>query len=341
MNSPWSMTYRPDNLEELVLPDDLRKDFEKWLREDKAVPHLIFLGQAGTGKTSIGNVIVNELKARYIVLNSSDERGMDVVREQIKTFAMTASGRIKIVFLDEADRLTNDAQQTLRNIMETYVGNTRFIFTGNYDKFIEPLKDKCTIITLYPMPRHKMLEIVKRILLKEAVTFEEKDVMDVIDELYPSLRSILDSIQNNIYTENGYKRFSFKKIELTELEQLMEKIYKTFTKYGASEARKVIIENEIDRWEMLYRYFFDRGTTPVERLIVSEYLSRHYSVLDKELNFSAMMFAYESGLLPYSYFPEVQAVRMPSRHLLKVEETNKREISEEDVERLLHELSEV
>lgn len=341
MNSPWSMTYRPDNLEELVLSDDLKKDFEKWLKEDKAIPHLIFLGSAGTGKTSIGNVIVNELKARYVVLSSSDERGIDVVRDKIKTFAMTAIDRIKIVFLDEPDQLTDDAQQRLRNIMETYAGNTRFVFTGNYDRFIEPLKDRCKVITLYPMPSHKMLELVKRILLKESVIFEEKDVMDVINELYPSFRSILDTVQNNVYTMDGYKRFSFKKIELAELEQFMETIYKTFTKYGASEARKVIIENEFDRWEQLYRYFFDRGTTPVERLIVSKYLFRHYSVLDKELNFSAMMFAYESGLLPYSYFPEVQAVRMPSRHLLKVEETNEVEISEEDVERLLRELSEI
>lgn len=341
MNSPWSMTYRPDNLEELVLPDHLRKKFEKWLREDNAIPHLIFLGRTVTGKTSIGNVIVNELKARYIVLNSSDERGIDGVREKIKTFAMTAGERIKIVFLDEADQLTNDAQQSLRNIMETYAGNTRFIFTGNYDKFIEPLKDRCSIITLYPMPRHKMLELIKRILLKEAVIFEEKDVMNVINELYPSLRSILRTVQNNVYTENGYKRFSFKKIELAELEKLIETIYKTFTRYGASEARKVIIENEIDRWEMLYRYFFDRGTTPVEKLIVSEYLFRHYSVLDKELNFGAMLFALEAGLLPYNYFPEVQAVKIPSRNLYKVKKTNEGEISEEDIERLLRELSEI
>ncbi len=321
MNSPWSMTYRPDNLEDLILPEDLRKDFEKWLREDKAIPHLIFLGSPGTGKTSIGNVIVNELKARYIVLKSSDERGIDVVRDKIKTFAMTASDRIKIVFLDEADQLTNDAQQSLRNLMETYGGNTRFVFTGNYDKFIEPLKGRCTVIALHPMPKHKMLNLITGILKKESVEFEEKEVMDVINKLYPSLRSVMSTLQNNIYTMDGYKRFSFKKIELAELELLMEKIYKKFTKYGASEARKIIIDNEFDRWEQLYRYFFDRGTTPVERLIVSEYLFRHYSVLDKELNFSAMMFAYESGLLPYSYFPEVQAVRMPSRHLHKFEET--------------------
>lgn len=149
--------YRPKTIDDVVGFDKSR------ITLDDSIPHLLLSGPPGTGKTSLARVIINTLKCNYIILNSSDERGINTIREKVKAFASTQSNdkNIKICILDEADALTNEAQDSLRNMMEVFSGNCRFVLTANYaNKVIAPLKSRCVSIEFNKI---NPAEIVKRL----------------------------------------------------------------------------------------------------------------------------------------------------------------------------------
>ena len=141
---PWVEKYRPKKFEEMVsLPPALAA-----MKFDDSIPNLMLLGRAGTGKTTVAKIIIEMLGATSLNLNAADERGIDVIRDKVKFFTMQGATSLKIVFLDEADNITADAQQALRAMMEETAKTTRFILTGNYEKgFIEPIKSRCTLVT--------------------------------------------------------------------------------------------------------------------------------------------------------------------------------------------------
>ena len=160
VSSIWTEKYRPSKFYELVGQDEIVKRVEG-LTNSMNIPHLLFAGPAGTGKSSLALIIVKELygsnwKENYLELNASDERGINIVREKVKNFARTKSiGNVpfKIIFLDEADALTPEAQQALRRTMENYSSTCRFILSCNYSsKIIDPIQSRCSIF------RFKLLE---------------------------------------------------------------------------------------------------------------------------------------------------------------------------------------
>jgi replication factor C small subunit len=160
VSSIWTEKYRPSKFYELVGQDDIVKRVEG-LTNSMNIPHLLFAGPAGTGKSSLALIIVKELygtnwRENYLELNASDERGINIVREKVKNFARTKSiGNVpfKIIFLDEADALTPEAQQALRRTMENYSSTCRFILSCNYSsKVIDPIQSRCGIF------RFKLLE---------------------------------------------------------------------------------------------------------------------------------------------------------------------------------------
>ena len=164
----WTEKYRPITFSEVVGQEDIIKRIES-LTNTLNIPHLLFAGPAGTGKSTLALIVVKELfaetwKENYLELNASDERGINVVREKVKSFARTkALGKVpfKVIFLDEADALTPEAQQALRRTMENYAATCRFILSCNYSsKIIDPIQSRCAIF------RFKLLEkrdIEKRI----------------------------------------------------------------------------------------------------------------------------------------------------------------------------------
>ncbi len=160
VSSIWTEKYRPSKFHELVGQDEIVKRVEG-LTSSMNIPHLLFAGPAGTGKSSLALIIVKELygaswKENYLELNASDERGINIVREKVKNFARTKSiGNVpfKIIFLDEADALTPEAQQALRRTMENYSSTCRFVLSCNYSsKIIDPIQSRCGIF------RFKLLE---------------------------------------------------------------------------------------------------------------------------------------------------------------------------------------
>jgi len=184
--------YRPKKLSEVVGLDPSKIN----IGED--MPHLLLYGPPGTGKTSLAKIIIRMLDSNHIVLNASDERGIDVIREKVKTFSSTMStnGKIKIVFLDEADALTPDAQNSLRNLMETFAGNCRFILTCNYlNKVIEPLQSRCLKIEFNNIDKSEIVDRLKFICTSENIPFEEAALVALVDNNVSDIRKSVNALE--------------------------------------------------------------------------------------------------------------------------------------------------
>ncbi|MDY6985538.1 MAG: replication factor C small subunit [Candidatus Thermoplasmatota archaeon] len=187
MHEIWIEKYRPETLDDIVGQTKVAERLKAYVKR-KNVPHMLFAGPAGTGKTSCAIALARELFGEnfannFIELNASDERGIDIIRGKIKDFARTmplGGFTIKIIFLDEADALTNDAQSALRRTMEMYANNCRFILSCNYSsRIIEPIQSRCVVFRFSPLSDDDVKELLKRVAEKEGLSINE-DALDAI-----------------------------------------------------------------------------------------------------------------------------------------------------------------
>lgn len=199
----WTEKYRPDDLGDLALSDEIRKVLQSYLDAGE-IPHLLLCGPPGTGKTTVARIIYRSLDCRVLALNASDERGIDVVREKIATFvtAMTEA-RWQIVFLDEADYMTTEAQTALRNLIEKYADRARFILTANYlHKVIGAIQSRCLLVELQRPPIKERVRILAKVLKAEGIAIPDPGVLFTYVERYPDLRKMLMSAQR-AYLSHG------------------------------------------------------------------------------------------------------------------------------------------
>ena len=185
----WTEKYRPVKFEEMVGQQEIIKRV-KSLVQALNIPHLMFAGPAGTGKSTLALIIVKELfgaawRENYLELNASDERGIDVVRQKVKDFARTKALEnipFKVIFLDEADALTKEAQQALRRTMENYTNTCRFIMSCNYSSsIIDPIQSRCVVFRFKLLEKKDITEVIKKIAEKEKLTLTG-DVSNTIYE---------------------------------------------------------------------------------------------------------------------------------------------------------------
>src|SRR3989338_8006322 len=180
----WTEKYRPKTFEGVVGQDDIIKKVQN-LTRSLNIPHMLFAGPAGTGKSTLALIVVKELfginwKENYLELNASDERGIDVVRQKVKDFARTKSmGNVpfKVIFLDEADALTREAQQALRRTMENFTNTCRFILSCNYSsKVIDPIQSRTAIFRFKLLEKKDIEKIIRKIAESENLQISEKTV---------------------------------------------------------------------------------------------------------------------------------------------------------------------
>lgn len=296
----WSQKYRPQKLNEMVLSDENRVLFESFIK-DNQIPNLLFAGLQGIGKTATSKVLCNELEVDYLYINASDEAGIDTIRHKVVSFAETRSlkGNFKVVILDEADGLSNSAasgrssaQQALRNVMEEYSANTRFILTANYpSKIIPALHSRCQSITFNP-PLDKVAKFVIDILKKEKVSIpkEQKErLLRMIKSGFPDIRKIINMLQQ--HTIDGVLSIS----ENSEQIFIAEKVLKmVLNKKPLEEVRKYIISQEQDfndyhdlltnLFEAIFNSDLPQDKKASMMLVTTEAMYRHSIVMDQEIN---------------------------------------------------------
>ena len=293
----WVEKYRPKTLDDIVLSDQNRSVISKYADAEE-IPNLLFVGNAGIGKTSLAKIICKDiLKCQYLYINASDENGIDTIRTKVTNFARTKSfdGSVKCIILDETDGLSLDAQRALRNTMEEHSSITRFILTANYNhRVIPPLQSRCQSFDLTP-PLKGAVSRVYSILQQENIKIKDDDLdkfKDFVKTCYPDLRKCINEVQK--HSIEGQIVFdNLVKVKDT----FVDNLYSIVSQGLVIKARKKVIENEMvfngdypELLRALFNYIHDNNKISQEvkaeqLVVVSEYLYRSAFVIDQEINF--------------------------------------------------------
>tara|TARA_B100000686_G_scaffold46889_1_gene49977 strand:+ start:2563 stop:3507 length:945 start_codon:yes stop_codon:yes gene_type:complete len=298
----WVEKYRPQTIEECILPDTTKQTFLDFLDKGE-VPNLLLAGPAGCGKTTVAKALCNQLGVDVYVINGSDEgRFLDTVRNNAKNFASTVSlssdAKHKVIIIDEADNTTPDVQLLLRASIEEFSKNCRFIFTCNYkNKIIEPLHSRCAVVEFSVNAKQKptlQAEFFKRIngiLDTERVQSDKKVLIELINKHFPDWRRILNECQR--YSVGG-------KIDSGILAHFSDvkvnDLIKNLKEKNFSEVRKWCVNNLDNDPAVLLRRIYDAlysslipGTIPAAVLIIAKYQYQIAFVADQEINMLACL----------------------------------------------------
>ena len=291
-NSLWVEKYRPQKLDEYVGNEHLKTKVADYLQSGD-VPHLLFFGKAGTGKTTLAKLIVNTIDCDHIIINASDENNVDTVRTKVKGFASTIGFRnSKIVILDEFDYMTPNAQAILRNLMETFSKHCRFILTCNYvEKVINPIQSRCQTFQIVPPSKKEVAVQISQILGKEEVGFEPKDLVPIIDSSYPDIRKIINTCQLNS-TKGELKLDTTSVIDSDIKSKVVEILKSSDAKPNKwKNIRQAVADARIQDFTELYSFLYEKvdeygsGNTSNIILILSESQHKDALVVDKEITF--------------------------------------------------------
>jgi DNA polymerase III delta prime subunit len=293
-HSLWVEKYRPTKLDNYIGNDHLKSKVSVYL-ESGDIPHLLLFGRAGTGKTTLAKLLVNNIDCDYLYINASDENSVDVVREKVKNFASTLGFKdMKVIILDECDYITPNAQAALRNLMETFSKHCRFILTCNYvERIIDPIQSRCQSFQIIPPDRKQVAQHLANILTNESVEYDIKDIVTIVNSGYPDIRRVINGsqrqvvnsklvIDENTITQNDYKT------KVLDIIQTQDK------KNAFQNIRQLLADSKVTDFSDLFRLMFDtvddwgKGHIAECILILSKYQQSDAVVVDKEINVMAM-----------------------------------------------------
>ena len=299
-NTLWVEKYRPNSLESYIGNEHLKSKVKVYL-ESGDLPHLLLYGRAGTGKTTLAKLLVNNIDCDHLYINASDENSVDVVRNKVRGFASTIGFKdMKVVILDECDYITPNAQAALRNLMETFSKHTRFILTCNYvERIIDPIQSRCQPFQIVPPSRKEVAVHLNNILKEESVTFEMDDVATLVNGGYPDIRRVINFAQRQVV--DGKLSIDQNNLVAVDLNvnvfsSQIVNVLKTQNKKDAFVTiRKMLADNQISDFADLFRLLYDEvddyGTGHIAECIltIAKYQLSDAQVVDKEINAMAML----------------------------------------------------
>jgi len=295
----WNERYRPKTVEECILPESQKKLFQEYVNR-KEIPNMLLCGSAGVGKTTIARALCEEIGADYILINGSDESGIDVLRVKVKGFASSVSlmGGRKVVIIDEADYLTPVAQAAFRGVIEEFSGNCSFIFTCNFkNRIISPLHSRCAVIDFKLVNGQKakmatdFMKRVEYILKEEEIEYSPKVVAELITKFFPDYRRVLNELQR--YSVSGKIDIGIlANVSDTKLTELIGFIKdKNF-----KEVRKWVAQNADNDTHRIMREFYDKlydilkpESIPLAVVLLGKYQYQAAFVADQEINLLAFL----------------------------------------------------
>jgi DNA polymerase III delta prime subunit len=296
----WVEKYRPTTVDECILPSNLKQTFKEFVKQ-KTIPNLILSGRAGVGKTTIANAMINDIGATSMMINCSEESGIDVLRTKIKNFASTSSleGGRKYLILDESDYLNpQSTQPALRGFMEEFHNNCGFILTCNFkNRLIEPLHSRCSGVD-FNIPKDEINKVctlffkrVKNILEEEGVKYDNKVILELITKYFPDWRRTLNELQH--YSASGQIDsgilVNLSEVNINELMDALKNNEFTIV-------RKWIVNNLDNDPNRMFRLIYDSlynhldgSTIPHAVIIIAKYSYQSAFVADQEINMLACM----------------------------------------------------
>ena len=290
----WAEKYRPVKVDDYIGNETFKNELKKII-ETGQLTHLMLHGNIpGTGKTTAAKLIVKSINCDYIYLNCSDTNSVDDVRNKIKSFASTVGfSNIKVVICDESDFLTTNAQAALRNILETFSLNTRFIFTCNYiEKIIPPIISRCQVFEIVPPSKKEIAIHLKSILDNEQIKYTPDDLGYIVNTYYPDIRKIINFSQQSAV--NGEMKIHKNNSVITDLKNNVVELIKKYNSPSTfNEIRQLIADNDIKHYEELYQHLYDMindyapDKQTVVILTIAEYMHQSAMVVNKEITFMA------------------------------------------------------
>ena len=294
-HSLWVEKYRPTTLDTYIGNDHLKSKVSVYL-ESGDLPHLLLYGKAGTGKTTLAKLLVNNIECDYLYINASDENSVDTVRNKVRGFASTMGFKdYKIIILDECDYITPNAQAALRNLMETFSKHCRFILTCNFvERIIDPIQSRCQSFQVIPPSKKEVALHIHNILKEEGIASKMDDVAGLVNAGYPDIRRVINSTQRQVV--DGMLVVDKQSLVESDYKMKLMEIIKTQNKKDAFKSvRKLLADSQVTDFAELYKLMYDEvdsyGTGHIAEciLIIAKYQLSDSQVVDKEINAMAMI----------------------------------------------------
>jgi len=293
-HSLWVEKYRPTTMETYIGNEHLKSKVSIYL-DSGDLPHLLLYGRAGTGKTTLAKLLVNNIDCDYLYINASDENSVEVVRDKVKNFASTLGfAEMKVIILDECDYITPNAQAALRNLMETFSKNCRFILTCNYvERIIDPIQSRCQSFQIIPPDRKQVAQHMSNILDNENVKYELDNIVTIVNSGYPDIRRVINGAQRQVV--NNELVIDKSSIIQNDYKNQVLEILKTQDKKNSfKNIRQLLADSKVTDFSDLFRLLFDtvddwgRGHVAECILVLAQYQQSDAVVVDKEINIMAM-----------------------------------------------------
>jgi len=284
--------YRPNKLENYVGNENIKKSISKYLDQND-IQNLIFYGPAGTGKTTLAKICVQNLDCDHLYINASDERGIETIRDKVQSFASVASFKpLKVVILDEADFLTIQAQASLRNIIETFSRTTRFIMTCNFvERIIDPLQSRCHVLKIVPPTKKDVAKHLNWILQQESIKHNINDLVPLVNQYYPDLRKCINTIQLSTLDN----KLQLDKSILVSSNYIDKVITELSNKPKFNIIRQIIADANVDDFDELFRALYDRSSEYYKdkegtaAAVINEHQYKANFRIDKEINIMSLI----------------------------------------------------